>query len=74
MTGELLTEDQRILWKRFEEHGDLAFMDDAELREWALVCDKLLSEAGPSPRMAPARELWQGRLDAALLALPARGR
>jgi hypothetical protein len=72
VAGDRLTPSQRVLWKRYDQHGDLAFMSDDELRDWAVACDKLLAEAGESERMAPARTLWQQRLDAALVALAQR--
>jgi hypothetical protein len=72
MAGDSLTPTQRILWKRFDQHGELTFMTDDELREWAIACDKLVAEAGESPRMAPARTLWHDRLNDALAALTER--
>jgi len=63
MAGESLTSAQRILWKRFDQHGDAAFMSQEELRDWARACRTLMELADAPPRRAPkASKLWRQRL------------
>jgi hypothetical protein len=73
MAGELLTPTQRVLWKRYDQHGTVTFMTDAELKDWAAACETLMVHAGDSPKMAKkARSLWRQRLAEATTALDER--
>ena len=63
MAGDLLTKQQRVLWKRAEQHGGVRSMTDDELREWGHACRTLAAHADTGPaRSAKARRLWRQRL------------
>jgi hypothetical protein len=63
MAGQLLTKQQRALWKRAEQRGGVASMTDDELCEWAHACRKLTAAADTGPaKSAKARRLWRERL------------
>jgi hypothetical protein len=63
MAGEMLTKEQRVLWKRSEQRGGVESMTDDELREWAQACRKLAEHADAGPaKSAKARRLWRQRL------------
>jgi hypothetical protein len=63
MAADLLTEQQRVLWKLYDQHGGVGFMADDELEDWAGACRTLMDSSGS--RAAPAqqaRALWGLRL------------
>jgi hypothetical protein len=63
MTGELLTKEQRALWKHAEQRGGVNSMTEDELREWADACRTLAAHADSGPaKSAKARRLWRQRL------------
>ena len=73
MAGELLTKEQRALWKRAEQRGGVESMTEHELREWADACRTLAAHAGSGPaKSAKARRLWRQRLASAEAALAER--
>jgi hypothetical protein len=73
MAGELLTPQQRVLWKLYDQHGGVRFMSDSQLADWALACRTLMDNAGTRPLAAKkARALWRKRLVEAEAALAER--
>jgi hypothetical protein len=73
MAGDLLTKQQRTLWKRAEQRGGVASMTDEELREWARACQTLMVHADTGPaKAAKARRLWRQRLSDAEAVLSER--
>jgi hypothetical protein len=63
IAGDLLTGPQRVLWKMYDQHGDVGFMTDDQLQDWALACRTLMSNAGSEAKPAKkAQALWRQRL------------
>jgi hypothetical protein len=73
MAGELLTKEERALWKRAEQRGGVKSMTEDELRAWAHACRTLAAHADASPaKSAKARRLWRQRLTQAEATLAER--
>jgi len=63
MAADLLSEQQRVLWKLYDQHGGVGFMADDELAEWAGACRTLMeASAGQAEPAKQARALWALRL------------
>jgi hypothetical protein len=75
MAGDLLTTQQRLLWKMYDQQGGVGFMSDVQLVDWAAACRVLMDDAGWKPGPAErARALWGRRLAEAEEALAGRRR
>jgi hypothetical protein len=73
MAGEVLSKQQRTLWKRAEQRGGLNSMTDSELVEWIAACRLLIDYADRGPKKAAkARWMWADRLADAQDALAQR--
>ncbi len=73
MAAELLSKQQRTLWKRAEQAGGLNSMTVDELNEWIRACRILADHADGGPKKAAkARRMWMNRLREAEGALAAR--
>ncbi len=73
MADELLSKQQRALWKRTEQPDGLNSMSVDELIEWVRACRLLADYADRGPKKAAkARRMWMNRLREAEGALLAR--
>lgn len=70
VADELLTSQQRVLWKLYDQEGGTGFMDAEQLAQWAAACRVLADAAGP--KAPAARSLWRERMLEAELALADR--
>jgi hypothetical protein len=63
MAPDLLSEQQRVLWKLYDQHGGAGFMTDDELQDWVDACRTLMdSSVGRAAPARQARALWGLRL------------
>jgi hypothetical protein len=70
IVDRLLTSEQQVLWKLYDQEGGLGFMTEEQLEQWAAACRTLMDDAGPNAM--PARLLWRERMLEAELALADR--